>query len=67
VSPPCRKQPPAGWLYTGVDMLSSLNGMLEKLQAGGYDSEFALQQEIYDLAASAYGIVLVALGPTQYR
>jgi len=50
-----------------VDMLSSLNGMLEKLQAGGYDSEFALQQEIYDLAASAYGIVLVALGPTQYR
>ena len=48
------KDPPSGWLYPGVDVHASLNGMTEKLQNGGYNGEYSFQLEIFDLITSIY-------------
>ncbi len=48
-----RSNPPPGWLYTGVDVMGSLDAISEKLQAGGYDGEYSLQLDLHDLVISA--------------
>jgi hypothetical protein len=44
----------SGYLYQGVDVLGSLDGMISKLQDGAYDGEMSVQQELFDLVTSAY-------------
>ncbi|KAK5169798.1 uncharacterized protein LTR77_005776 [Saxophila tyrrhenica] len=52
-------KPPAGWLYNRVDLLASLEAMSANVYSGGYENEYALQLDIYNLMTSAYDFHLI--------
>ncbi|EXJ56741.1 hypothetical protein A1O7_07085 [Cladophialophora yegresii CBS 114405] len=48
------RDPPTGYLLPAVDIDAGLDGIQQKLQAGGYDSEYDFQGEIVSLLLSAH-------------
>ena len=48
------KDPPPGWLYPGVDFMSSLDGIISNVQKDAYASEYDVQFDLWSLIISAY-------------
>ncbi|EXJ88414.1 hypothetical protein A1O1_05344 [Capronia coronata CBS 617.96] len=48
------RDPPSGYLFSGVDLDAGLDDILEKVKGGRYDSEYDMQADIVGLLAAAH-------------
>ena len=48
------KDPPPGWLYSGVDLMSSLDGIISNVQKDAYDNEYDVQFDLWSLITSVH-------------
>jgi hypothetical protein len=48
------KNPPPGFLYPGVDVAGSLQAIISDIKNGRYTNEYAVQNDVFGVVASAY-------------